>query len=642
MHIAMWNTSTKRLLSALLACVLIVAMLLTAIPLMTSSKVSAAEPTFIAIAAGNKHSLALDNNGNIWSWGDNTYGTLGDGTNIDSYGLVKVSGEGGFGDLSDIIAISAGDQYSLALDNNGNVWAWGLNEWGKLGDGTMLSRNTPVKVVGNAGGYLSGIIAIAAGSRHSLALDNNGNVWAWGINSDGSLGVGNFNVSSSSSTPVKVVGEGGIGFLDNIKAIAVGGNSSFALDNNNYVWAWGYNGLLGNGFLGDGTDTRRSAPVLVSGVGGTGYLGSVASISTKGFHTLALQNGMVCAWGYNGFTNIGDGTSTHRNTPVMVKSEDGLGVLGDTYLISAISAGDLHSLALDSNGNVWTWGYGLYGQLGIGTDTNRSIPVKVKGEGGVGFLSDIIAIASGDFHSLALDSSGNLWVWGYNGEGQLGDGTTVNRFTPVKMCRVPQITTLSLPGRWIGTVYNERLEATGNGNMVWTLESGALPSGLSLSSAGVISGTPMESGTFNFIVKATNGAGSDTKALSITVIQSTATVTATSTVIAPTVTNTVTVTAPPTTTTTTAIVTNTATVTNTVTAPAITNTTTLPAVTATSTVTNTSTVTTTVPGELREVEKTITTTKTETISKLIWWPFIPAAVFGLLFIVMVVMRTKKA
>ena len=294
------------------------------------------------IAASDEHSLALEDDGTLWNWGDNRYGQVGDGTTTDRNVPVQVSG------LTRVTALAAGDDHSLAIEGDGTVWAWGWNLYGQLGDGTTTDRNVPVQVSG-----LTHVIALAAGHGHSLALEADGTVWAWGDNGAGQLGDG---TRTDRHLPVQV------SRLTGVTALAAGSYHSLALEADGTVWAWGDNGA---GQLGDGTHTDRNAPVQVSGLTGV-----IALAAGRG-HSLALtDDGTVWAWGYNSSGQLGDGTHTDRNAPVQVS--------GLTH-VAAVAAGDGHSLALEDDGTVWGWGRNGDGELGDGTNTDRSVPVQVTG-----------------------------------------------------------------------------------------------------------------------------------------------------------------------------------------------------------------------------------------------------------------------
>jgi alpha-tubulin suppressor-like RCC1 family protein len=321
-----------------------------------------------------------------------------------------VKGVGGVGLLTGVLAVSAGYEHSLALLSNGTVAAWGDDEWGQLGNGTTtLASSTPTLVLGVSGtGVLSSVKAIAAGELHSLALLSNGTVVAWGHNSAGELGNGT--MTAYSSTPVPVKGVGGSGVLSGVVAIAAGAQDSLALLSNGTVVAWGANEY---GQLGNGATTTSPTPVQVEGVGGTGVLSGAIAIAAGGYHSLALlTNGTVAAWGHNASGQLGDGTTTDSDTPVLVLS-------GSSPLsgVEAIAAGELHSLALQSSGRVAAWGDNTHGQLGIdpGIAPYLSKPLT-------GLLSGVQAITANYADSVALLSNGGALVWGDNTYGQLGNG----------------------------------------------------------------------------------------------------------------------------------------------------------------------------------------------------------------------------
>ncbi len=216
------------------------------------------------------------------------------------------------------------------------------------------------------------------------------------------------------TTPTEVSG------LNGVEAISCGGWHTAALRYDGTVWTWGYNGY---GELGDGTTTNRLTPVQVSGLSG------VVAIAGGEYHTVALKSdGTVWAWGDNSGGEIGDGTTTQRNTPVQVSGLTG---------VVAIAAGGWYTIALKSDGTVWAWGYNNYGQLGDGTTTQRNTPIQVSG------LSGITAIACGTAHSIALKSDGTVWTWGWNAYGQLGNGTTTDSHAPVQVSGLSGVTAVA-------------------------------------------------------------------------------------------------------------------------------------------------------------------------------------------------------
>ncbi|HLH25770.1 MAG TPA: hypothetical protein VK066_24900 [Chloroflexota bacterium] len=267
----------------------------------------------VGIAAGFDHSLAVKGDGTAWAWGGDTYGQLGNGgTSTGSSVPGQVMG------LSGVTAVAAGTQFSAALTSSGTVWAWGINDRHELGTGSTLSYST-VPVQANS---LTGVRAIAAGSKYILALRTDGTVWGWGANDSGQLGNGS---TTDSSTPVQVSG------LSSIVGIAAGYFHALALKSDGTVWAWGANqsGQLGNGTSGD----IRTTPVPVSALPG------VVAVAAGDAFSLALRgDGTVWSWGRNEFGELGTGTSGgESDIRVQVSGLNGA---------TAVAAGEGHGLAL--------------------------------------------------------------------------------------------------------------------------------------------------------------------------------------------------------------------------------------------------------------------------------------------------------
>lgn len=359
------------------------------------SLVLGSTPLFAAVlAGGNLHSLALQNDGTVWTWGYNGTGQLGDGTTTDRYSPVQVLG------LAGMWRLATGTGHSLALGGDGTVWAWGYNDRGQLGDGTSTQRNTPAQVPS-----LDNVKMIAAGNSYSLAVKTDGTVWTWGDNTYGQLGDG---TTKDQVSPVQVVG------LSDVIAVAGGcfNTHTLALKSDGTVWAWGDSSF---GQLGDGTTTSHVTPQQVPGLSG------IVAIAAGDAHSLALKDdGTVWAWGCNTYGQLGDDSTVQRDSPVQVD-----GLAGVTGIAASTYRG--FSLAVRNDGTVWAWGWNVYGQLGDGTITNRTVPVQVVG------LADVCAVVAGSFHSLAVKRDGTLWAWGDNAIGELGDGTTDDRHTPVQV-----------------------------------------------------------------------------------------------------------------------------------------------------------------------------------------------------------------
>jgi alpha-tubulin suppressor-like RCC1 family protein len=226
---------------------------------------------------------------------------------------------------------------------------------------------------------------------------------AWGLNSSGQLGDGTI---TDRSSPVTVIG----GITD-WASVSGGGYHSLGITNTGIAYAWGYNG---QGQLGDGTTTQRSSPVTVIG-GITDW----ASVSAGNRHSLGVTDaGIAYAWGYNSFGRLGDDTTTNRSSPVTV-----IGAITDW---ASVSAGNSHSLGVTDSGIAYAWGRNSQGQLGDGTDAERSSPVMV-----IGGITNWVGVSGGGTHSLGVTATGIAYAWGNNGNGRLGDDTTTARSSPV-------------------------------------------------------------------------------------------------------------------------------------------------------------------------------------------------------------------
>jgi hypothetical protein len=301
--------------------------------------------------------------------------------------------------------VAAGDNHSLALRRDGIVCSWGANANGQLGDGSATNRTVPGRVTG-----LSGVVGIAAGHTHSLALKSDGTVWAWGSNNSGQLGDGTF---ADGTAPVQVSG------LADAVSVAAGDSFSMALKSDGTVWAWGDNtyGQLGNGLFGAGTEQSFPVQVLIPDNV------TVTAIAAGGFHGLAMDSsGALWGWGFNQSGQLGNGTIAF--TQPLPSNVVGLAD------VTAIAAGNAHSMALKSDGTVWAWGNNAHGQLGngeFGTLALKAVPVPVQD------LSNVNAIAGGFSHSLALKSDGSVDVWGWNFYGQIGNGDISITDNPVPL-----------------------------------------------------------------------------------------------------------------------------------------------------------------------------------------------------------------
>ena len=381
---------------------------------------SAANPQ---VDAGGWFNAALRKDGTVWAWGDNRAAQLGDGTTVRRPFPVQVQGPEGLGVLDGVVRISCGSSFAMALADDGTVWAWGSNQYGQLGQGTTVGSGAPVQVKGPGGeGVLDEVVMISAGMNHAMALRRDGTVWAWGDNQYGRLGDG---TSQLRTTPVQVSNEAGDGYFQGAVGVVAGGWHSAAIREDGSIWTWGRNS---SGQLGDGTDSNRSRPVRVLGAGGEGHLSGVTGASLTLSRSLVVRgDGTVWAWGLGGSFGLGDGTTESSSVPVQVRDEDGEGFLSEIVEVW----GGSHFLALAEDGSLWGWGANGNGALGDGTTTGRSLPARVRDHGEDSYLFGVRGISlAGNYNSTALLEDGTVWAWGNNNFGQVGDGTTEDRRLP--------------------------------------------------------------------------------------------------------------------------------------------------------------------------------------------------------------------
>lgn len=350
-----------------------------------------------AIAAGRSHTTSVRTDGTVWVWGTGQDGQLADGnTGIGVQALTPVQ----VGGLENVNTIADGNGFVYAVKADGTVWGWGYNALSQLGDGTTTSRSHPVQAVG-----LTNVKSVDAGNFYGAAVKTDGTVWHWGA-SQALVS----NLFGTFPTPVQLQGIG------NVSAIAAGGNHLIMLKSDKTVWGVGAND---SGQLGDGTTINRQAPVQVTG------LTNVVRIAAGGEFSVALKDdGTVWAWGINrnGALGPGGGSIDFTAHPAPIK------VTGLPTEITEISAGNEFVLAVASNGSVWSWGNNGSGQLGQGPDFGaNSTPQQISN------LSSVVAVAAGYEHGVALKNDGSVWTWGRNFEGELGDGSTTKRTSPVRV-----------------------------------------------------------------------------------------------------------------------------------------------------------------------------------------------------------------
>jgi alpha-tubulin suppressor-like RCC1 family protein len=355
-----------------------------------------------SLGTGGGHTCSILENGSIACTGYNYEGQLGAGNgNVDqSKPILAILGNGVTANH-----VVAGYAHSCAILDNGSTKCWGDNYMGQLGDGTYTDRTTPTLI-----GLSRDAVDISASiGRHTCAILDNGSLYCWGYGTDGQLGDG---TASTRNSPTFI----DIGSNRTAVDISTGYSHTCTILDNGSVKCWGDNS---KGQLGDGTLSQRTTPTLVTNLGGNAISLSLGDRSTCAL----LDSGIVKCWGRNDMGQLGDGTTTDKTSPTQVAS------FGASRSAVAISSGIYHTCAILDNKSISCWGYNNYGQLGDGTTSNRNSPVWVNDSDN---YKSVASISAGAHHTCSLYNDGTIQCWGYNNYGQLGDGTTSDKYKPVK------------------------------------------------------------------------------------------------------------------------------------------------------------------------------------------------------------------
>jgi len=349
--------------------------LVLAVCLVNLSFPAAAAPTeamYSTISVGGIHVLAIKGDGSLWAWGDNSYGQIGDGT-VTTYNDNDIFIDGYF--------------FSSILDDN--------------------NKKSPVKIMDDT-------VAAYAGSGFSMAIRGDGSLWAWGFNAFGQLGDG---TDEDKHIPVKI--------MDDVTSVSMGVIFTLAVKKDGSLWGWGHNfyGQLGIGTRSESNWDANPIPVKI--------MEDVVQVSAGGHYAAAVKSdGSLWTWGENRYGQLGDGTVTYYDN-VHYKLIDNNKLSPQKIMddVVQVSTGSNKTMAIKSDGSLWAWGWGGFGQLGNGTEEDKYLPVKI--------MEDVVYVSSerGSYFTMAIKNDGSLWGWGLNFVGILvrpeNSGDTVS--VPVKI-----------------------------------------------------------------------------------------------------------------------------------------------------------------------------------------------------------------
>ena len=345
-----------------------------------------------AIMGGEIHNVALKSDGTVWCWGWNAFGQLGNGTTNDSWVPIQ-AGLTATPPMTNVVKLGGRPYFTLAEKADGTIRAWGMNQFGQMGNGTLTPFGSPPNsvpvMVSNSlpGGPINGALQITCGYQFGAALATNGTVWIWGSGSHGEQGTG---ATTTNYIPVPVPG------LTNITQISAGWFHILARRSDGTAWAWGNNS---SGEVGDGTTNNDFTPVQVLNVS------NIVAVSGGDSHSSALaSDGTIWKWGRNDVGELGFNSADNNAHPLPAKIPTDIFGNGFSNVVM-MAARDYHNIAVKADGSVWMWGANDQGQCGDGTQNDAWRPVPVVGLGARVPLPLNVAAGSPGFANLSWSSS---------------------------------------------------------------------------------------------------------------------------------------------------------------------------------------------------------------------------------------------
>ena len=400
-------------------------------PVQTNSYFPNIPGKIIKVRGGPRNSMTITDTGHLYTWGDNDNGAVGDGymgTSYDRRLPVLMPDDFGKILIANIIyesttLLSNNFEHAIVVTDNDIIYAWGDNEYGQLGDDSNIFRKTPVNITSSfTFNALETIIQVDTGETHSIVLTSDNRVFTWGNNTYGQLGN---NTTTSSSIPIDITSYIPLEVGDYIVKIYAGKENSFLISNNNVVYSFGNNNY---GQIGNNTSDNQLEPLDITPFFNLSVDDNIESLAVQYYHVLALStDGNVYAWGYNSYGQLGDYTTALKRAPILIIEPEDLDI-GELVII--IEVGSNFSGALTNQGNIYMWGANTNGELGDGTNTNRRTPTNVTHNFALAVGETIIDLSLGGSHTIIRTSDDRIFAWGLSSSGQLGTGYTVNMNDP--------------------------------------------------------------------------------------------------------------------------------------------------------------------------------------------------------------------
>jgi uncharacterized repeat protein (TIGR02543 family) len=383
----------------------------------------------IRITLGARFSVTLTSNSRVYTWGENSSGQLGNGTNVSQSYPLDISSNFNLEDDEEIIDITSGGWHVLAMTSKGRVFTWGNNGVGQLGDGTTIDKSLPLDITNQFNlDNNDHIVSISSGNFISSAISSTGRIFMWGDNGYGQLGDG---TTVDKLIPTDITSQFDLPSTEKIIYTSLGERHASALTSTGRVFVWGTGSY---GQLGDGLTGVRTVPFDITSQFDLVSNESIVSISLGAIHSSAhTSTGRYFIWGNNFLGRLGDGALDNRSIPFDISN---LFNLEEHETIARISLGSFNSSAVTSLNKIFIWGGNEAGQIGNGETVDKNVRIDITSQFDLEDNESIILVELGYWHTSVLTSLGRVFIWGNNASGQLGDGTLTSQLTQIELEKI--------------------------------------------------------------------------------------------------------------------------------------------------------------------------------------------------------------